>query len=142
MTRDQAVARIKRQLAFKQTLDTEIVEELQDAQIDLEQRPTKPWFLLSEQSTTLTEINEDRVLVPPDFLEEHEEGALEFVPADTTRKPIRLVKEDWDLLKTNYADTAPGEPAAYALVGSYFACCLSRMLFTRFGSSISRRASF
>lgn len=120
MTRDQAVARIKRHLGFKKTLDDEIVEEMQDAQIDIELRPGKPWFLLSEQSTTQTEANEDRVLVPSDFLEEHEEGSLEYVPSDPKKKPVRLVKDEWDLLKHNFRDTSPGEPKAYALVGNYF----------------------
>jgi hypothetical protein len=120
MTRDQAVARIKRHLGFKQTLDTEIVEELQDAQIDLELRPGKPWFLLSEESTTTTTPNDDRVLVPADMLEEHEDGGLEYVPSDPDELPVKLKKDEWQVLKKNFRETANGPPKAYALVGQYF----------------------
>jgi len=118
VTRDEGVALIKQQLAFRQNRDAEIVSNLQLAQQMIEIGPTKPWFMYSERSSTTTTANEQRVLVPPSFIEEIDEEGLVYVDSDGEAHD--LTKDEYDVLKRNFADSEPGEPEAYALMGEYF----------------------
>ena len=126
MTRDEAVALIQQQMAFRTTLATEIVTNLQAAQVLLEQEPVKPWFLIAEDSYIRTEADEERVPVPDDFLEEVDEAVLRYVPDDLTEEAeVDLVKDEYDVLRKNYADSdtgtiSTGPPEAYCLLGNYF----------------------
>lgn len=122
MTRDEAVAHIKMQLGFRANQDSNIVSMLQLAQLQLELQPTKPWFLVSEDSYKRLTADEQRLVLPTDFLQEHEDGCLYYVPddADGPDDHVMLVKDDYDVLKAEYKDTASGAPEAYALIGSYF----------------------
>lgn len=120
MTRDEAVAMIQQQLGFRTTLSTEIVAYMKLAQHQLEQLPTKPWFLRSEYAHIYTEPNEARLPVPNDFLQEVEEDALWYIedPTDDEEAPTPLYKDDMDQLAVRLAGT--GVPEAYALDGLYF----------------------
>lgn len=122
MTRDEAVAMIKMQLGFRQNQDANIVLCMKLAQTQLEARPTKPWFLLGEDSYKRTTADEDRLVLPTDFLQEVDDGTLYYVPddADGTEDHVLLVKDEYDVLKKEYAETEPGAPEAYAIIGSYF----------------------
>ena len=125
MTRSQAVALIQQQLGFRSDLSSEIVTNLQYAQTLLESGPTKPWFLISEDSYTDTESGESRVPVPTDFLQETDQAVLRYVPDDLTDGEVDLKKDDFDVLRKNYLDEdtgtiAEGAPESYALVGDYF----------------------
>lgn len=120
MTRDEVVALIKQVLGFRTTLDATIVSNLKFAQTQLESEPTKPWFMISEDSFTTTTALEERILVPDDFLEEVEEAVLKYVPDDDDEEEVDLVKEDYDTLRNNYRGSADGAPEAYALQGQYF----------------------
>lgn len=118
MIRDLAVELIKQQFGMRRTGDTVIVQNLVLAQVGLEMMPTKPWFLLSEKSTVVTTINEQRVPIPSDFIMEYNEEGLSYIDADGTEHD--LVKADVDTLKVYFKEEGTGEPAAYALVGDYF----------------------
>lgn len=122
MTRDEAVAAIKLQLGFRSNQDSNIVTCLQLAQTQLELQPTKPWFLVSEDSFKRLTVSETRLTLPSDFLQEHEDGCLYYVPddADGPEDHVLLAKDDYDVLKGNFADTASGPPQAYAILGKYF----------------------
>ncbi len=127
MTRDECVAEIKRQLGFRTTLDTTIVTQLQIVQTELELAPTLPWFLVSEDSYSVTTPDEQRIVLPTDFLQEIDEATLRYVPdvvsAETPEKD--LIKDDYDELRKSFMDTTTGTlqtgpPEAYAIFGNYF----------------------
>ena len=129
MTRDEAVAMIKLQLGFRSNQDTNIVTCLQLAQTQLELQPTKPWFLMSEDSYIRTEADEERIPLPDDFLEEVEDAVFKYVPDDSDglSDEVDLFKGEYDQLRKNYknwvnttTDLESGAPEAYCLMGSYF----------------------
>jgi hypothetical protein len=128
MTRDEAVLEIQDLLGFTQILQGPIERELKFAQVRLENGPIRPWFLKEDRAFTFTTVGEQRILLPPDFLEEDEDSALWYAPNEGT--PDReIVKEDLDFLIRNQenfpgVDAAgvaiPGIPQFYALSGNYF----------------------
>lgn len=127
MTRDEAVAEIQVQLAFRTTLSTTIISHLQQAQRDLELAPTLPWFLVSEDSYKDTASGEQRVPIPLDFLDETDEAVLRYVPTavSATTPEVDLIKDNFDDLRKAYMDASTGTiqtgpPQAYALLGNYF----------------------
>lgn len=122
MTRDEAVSMIKRQLGFRSNQDANIVTCLKLAQTQLELQPIKPWFLVSEDSYKRTTTDEERLVLPTDFLEEVEDAVFKYVPDDATTlaSEIDLVKDDYDVLRKNFHDTEAGAPQAYCLMGQYF----------------------
>lgn len=125
MTRDEAVAIIQEQLGFRSDLSTSIITNLKLAQTTLEKGPTKPWFLVSEDSYIRTEVDEPRVPIPSDFLSETDQAVLRYVPDTLTDGEVDLTKDDYDTLRKNFFDpdtgtTKSGAPEAYALLGNYF----------------------
>lgn len=122
MTRDEAVALVKGRLSNRKDADLDplIVAEMKLAQIKLESALTLPWFLLSEMSETTTDIGDERVELPEDFLREpEEETALWRYDTDSSNdKWKELSKDAYDKLKVKHDET--GAPLAYALVGNYF----------------------
>jgi len=96
------------------------------AQKTLEAGPTKPWFLVSEDSYIRLTVNEQRLILPTDFLQETDMAVLRYVPDDLTASAeVDLVKDDYDQLRSAYLDTdtgtiETGAPEAYALLGEYF----------------------
>ena len=121
MTRDEGVALIKQHLSFRQSLDSEIVTNMKFAQIALESGPTKPWFLVSEDSFATLTVDDERLALPDDFLEETEDAVVKYRPDDwPDEEEVDLVKDQYDVLRKNFACEAPGAPKAYALLGNYF----------------------
>lgn len=125
MTRDEAVSIIQQQLGFRSDLSSEIVTNLKLAQTQLEAGPTKPWWLVAEDSYITTAISEQRLGVPSDFLQELDQAVLRYVPTTLTDGEVILKKEDYDVLYKDYIDDdtgtlETGEPEAYALLGEYF----------------------
>jgi hypothetical protein len=99
------------------SLDAPIITEMAQAQTVMEEGDFKPWFLLTESSTALNAINEERLPVPTDFIMEWEEGALSW-KEQTATVWIDLTKEDYDFLRGRYDPT--GSPKGYALAGENF----------------------
>lgn len=122
MTRDECVSMIQEQLGFRTNLATNIVSYMKLAQITLEQGPTLPWFLISEQNYITTVANEQRLVLPTDFIREIDEARFVYIPdsAEDDTSPVDLVKDDYDDLATQYKDAMAGPPEAYALIGKYF----------------------
>ena len=127
MTRNEAVAVIQEQLGFRSDLSTNIITNLQLAQKALERGPTKPWFLVSEDSYIRTESGEDRIPLPSDFLQETDQAVLRYIPdsVTSTNPEVDLDKDDYDVLRKNFLSTVTGSiqtgaPQAYALLGEYF----------------------
>lgn len=124
MTRDEAVSRVQQELSFRSDKATEIQSLLKDAQVELEREPELPWFLKSEISSANTIINEERVLLPLDFLREldddEEDGLYVFDSA-------AAVDEQWAPLEKTTLPTIravfqskTGKPKAYVLDDEYF----------------------
>ncbi|NIS77756.1 MAG: hypothetical protein GTO00_09120 [Deltaproteobacteria bacterium] len=119
MLRDNAVSLIQQGLGFRSDLSTQIITMMQYVQEDvLEERPTLPWFLLEEFSEAETTANEERLLLPADFLGEYEEGTLWlYTPtADPGDQWQDIPKDFLDNIKTGET----GSPEAYALTNKYF----------------------
>lgn len=119
MTRDEAVAMMKIQLGFRTDQTDNLITALKAAQKKLERSATKPWFLLSERTTINTSDGESRLQLPTDFILEHEENGLTYIPDDSSENPVLLTKESLDQLKGIYGNET-GAPEAYALDGQYF----------------------
>lgn len=121
MTRDEGVALIKQQLQARANSDSSIVSYMQLAQTTLESSPTKPWFLVSEDTFTTTSDGEERVALPTDFLCEVEEATFKYRPDDwPDEEEVDLIKDDYDVLRVNFREEDDGPPQAYALLGQYF----------------------
>lgn len=102
----------------QQTFRNAALLELKLKQQALEEDVVKPWFLLEENSTTVTVAGEPRVAVPSNFLLEYEEGAL-YLTDPVSGEPIQLDKDDKDFLVQTFG-IASAQPEAYALSGQYF----------------------
>ena len=121
MTRDEAVARIQRQLGQRTDKLTDIQDELKNAQTFYERWTTLPWFLIDELHRIQTSDGEERIPVPEDFLREYEKGTLWYWNGDATSADAvwtNLVKEDVDYLRDTLYST--GAPQAYSIGGDYF----------------------
>lgn len=122
MLRSVAVSRIQRRLGFRSDLESVIIDELQHAQVTLEEeyRESPPWFLLEEISSASTEADEERLPLPTDFLQEydHGDGALYVYDSSEDDPWIELPKGLYKGLKGYYVTS--GRPKAYSLLGSYF----------------------
>lgn len=129
MLRDEAVVEIQNLLGFQQGQTSVIQRELKFAQERLENGPIRPWFLKEDRAYTNTIIGESRVALPSDFLEEDEDSALWYAPANGAPDK-EIIKEDLDFLIKNQGrytgidedeDTVPlGRPLWYAISGDYF----------------------
>lgn len=119
MTRNEAVSLVQQNLGFKNALSSTIITNMQAQQQQLELSPTKPWFLLSENSFTNTTVGVRRVALPSDFLDEYEEGCLHYDRQDST-EPECLSKDTYERLAYAYRNERTGEPKAYSLDGNYF----------------------
>ena len=123
MLRDAAVTRMRRKLAFNNSLDaTVLVDALQDAQLSLEKEPELPFFLRTEYTSIQTIIGEERVPVPTvkGFLMIVEDSALWRFDSTEDKKWKEIAKHDLDALRRRYAASDDGEPLGYALDNLYF----------------------
>lgn len=125
MTRDEAVALLKGRLkrVSDTTLDASILAEMKFVQSQLlEGADVLPWFLLSQNLSAVTVVDEERIIVPGTgsrpFLREFEEGAL-WVQDSENNTWNELQKDDYDALFNRFKDES-GIPRAYALDGEYF----------------------
>lgn len=119
MTLDEAVDQMKTILGFRTDLATKGPTELGKAQNYFERQPVHPWFILSENSTILTNLSDRRVTLPTGFIDEYEDGALYYDPQDGS-DIIPLEKADYDQLVFDVGTEAEGVPAFYSIDGLYF----------------------
>lgn len=120
MIRDEVVSLLARRLNNRTDIDTDIVTEMQIVQATaLEQNGRfLPWFLTTEQALELTDVGENRVRIPDDFLSEIE-GQRIWIQNPTTLEWLLLSKDDETTLDEYYG-TATGLPEKYALAGDHF----------------------
>lgn len=121
MIRDKAVDLLLGRLGQRNStvLKQAIIDEMVFVQeTTLEGREELPWFLLSETSSKSTATNEERIVLPSDFLLEWEEGGLYLQETDGTE--TLLEREDWDVLKAEPRLEGAGKPTFYDLVGDYY----------------------
>lgn len=120
MDRDTARARVQFNMSNRTSHTAQILLAMQDAQLELEKMPDLPWFLKKEISSVTTVADEERLLVPTDFLREFEEDALYYYDgtAAASEQWTVLFKESLDFLRGNYSGS--GKPEGYALDGKYF----------------------
>lgn len=124
MDRAAAVTRIQRILGMRSDLETEIIDALKDAQVELEQLPELPWFLITEVSSIATVSGESRVPIPADFIREvprDEDGGLFWFDstAAVDEQWIELEKIGLNTLRNAYQSKS-GPPEAYALDALYY----------------------
>lgn len=131
MKRDAAIDVLLRRAGQRQgdsTLRTQLEEEMQLAQEVMEQNgvplplelgggPFWPHFLVSEMSSNTTTKDEPRVALPSDFVMEYEDGALFFLDGGKFKS---LIKDDWDILRSNYDAEKTDKPKYYSITGKYF----------------------
>lgn len=121
MTRDEVVTLLGYRLGSRTDLDAKIILEMDFVQQFVLEGTGAflPWFLETEMSTSTTNIDEDRLALPDDFLGEIEEQALWLYDADNEENAYTLlIKGDYDQLLDKYP--APGTPKQYAMTGDYF----------------------
>lgn len=122
MTRDEAVDIIMQRAGRRQDTslrDLIISEMVLVQETTLEGGDFRPLWLISEVATAYTDIGDERLEIPNDFLEEWEEGALYVYDATNTDDPwIDLCKDDWDVIKDKYPGS--GMPKMYDRAGDYF----------------------
>ncbi len=128
MTRDEAVAEIKRQMAFRTTLDSTIVTQLQIAQTQLESGDPLPWFMKTTGTlTTTADTPVVSISSLTGFLRLQEDRPLVYIPDDDTEFEVDLKQDTLQNLRKNYrlsdgsvfdnGGFSTGEPEAYALEG-------------------------
>lgn len=121
MMRDEAVQRVQRLLGFRSDKQSEIITEMQAAQIELERWPTLPWFLATEVAFKDTVAGEERVRLPTNFLREVDNDALWYYDGTATDEDLvwtPLIKDVTETLRGDLPGS--GAPKAYYLDAEYF----------------------
>ena len=121
MLRDKAVDILMGRLGNRTntSLRQTIIDEMVFAQETiLEGALEFPWFLISELATETTVAEEERFAVPVDFLAEWEDGGLYVQETDGTE--TLLIRDSWDILKSQALLEAAGKPKYYDIAGEYY----------------------
>lgn len=78
-----------------------------------------PWFLISEETTAFTVVNERRLAVPDDFIRQiDEEKPMYWRTSDGVDK--QMTKRSYEEAMAWHGSTATGAPQDYAMRGDYF----------------------
>ncbi len=123
MIRSKIVTRIRRRLGYNTGLSAEIITDaIDDAQEELEELMEKPWFLESEEATIQCTIDEERVIVPSNFISMIPEQDLYVVDSGEARWPLTPLTTD-QLRNTRQLSLSnqvvEGVPQFSALSGDY-----------------------
>lgn len=120
MLRDDAVKILTDRLGNRDDLATKAVSEMQLAQIELEQGPDLPWFLLKIDSTLSNSdvSNYDLLTIPSDFIQEFEHDKLRRYDSSATRPWIGLTKNEIGTIYDKGADSS--DPTHYGIFGGSF----------------------
>lgn len=124
MLRDAAVDLIMKRLGGRSDTDLrdDIIREMVYVQENiLEGGPFYPFFLVTEISTAVATISDERLQLPPDFLHEWEDGALYYFDVLDTSNPWKpLIRDDWDAIKAEHTTATDALPTHYDIAGDYF----------------------
>ena len=123
MLPDAAVDLIANRLGNRgAALDSQIITELQAAQIEMEATPELPWFLLKYDSALTMTASTATSAVPSDFVLEDDYGGMFGIDTVSNSATKRIVKKDFDTLqgkKTAFFNDADF-PEFYALQNATF----------------------
>lgn len=119
MLRDAAVNLIALRLGKRTDLNDQIIAEMQLVQEVLERGELMPFFLLSEMATTSTTAEDERLVLPGDFLQEFEEGALWYQDEDEQWYPLQRAALE-EIKGAFDVDSSTGYPQYYSLMDNYF----------------------
>lgn len=111
--------RLTRNTAATVELDTWIEDELVQAQQRLERLPTLPWFLLTEKSFITITKDEERIIIPANFLRENPDDDMQVFDTDADDW-TELRKGTIDAMRIKFPDEAGGRPREYDYAGQYF----------------------
>jgi hypothetical protein len=119
MTRDEAVAEVRKGLGFRPSetsLNDNIVAELKAAQRDLEQGKSLPWFLLQENVSVTLPAGNYTIPLPVGFIREEESQPLRYI--EENDRQVRVVRRVlWDAISA-YRHAAPGAPKVYVILNT------------------------
>lgn len=114
MIRDDAVNLLADRLGNRgDTFDTQIINEMQAAQVRLEMLPQVPWFLLFHDTTLATVADAKTVTLPTKFLMEDEYSQLFIV--DDSGNHFRVAKKSYDNLRGSMHFDSNSLPEFFAL---------------------------
>lgn len=85
---------------------------------ELETMEALPWFLISEQATTLTVPDEPRIILPTDFIMEVEDDNVTLLQDDGSIVDLEKVGYDEGRLRVP-DDAEAGPPQLYSILGGY-----------------------
>lgn len=120
MTRDEAVANIQTKLAFHTGLTSTIETALKNAQVQLEAGEELPYFLKSEYATIDTIADDERVVVPTDFLRELEDDEWMYYIDQSGTEDVWKPLDKVPPLEGRWRYPGEGEPKLFSLDNNYF----------------------
>jgi len=106
VTRAEAIAYIQQGLAWRSDKSTEILAALDEAQRELEQGTSLPWFLITEAGSLSGTANDGTLTIPAGFIKETDEDALSVVTTEGITRFLR--KMNWGDMILNYQDSSDG----------------------------------
>lgn len=121
MIRDLAVDILMGRLGNRTstTLQQAVIDEMVFVQENLlEGRAELPWFLLTNTVSVSTVTDTVSLALPTGFLMEWEEGEIYLQNSDGSE--TALIKEDWDILKTETTLDGTGKPTHYDIAGDNY----------------------
>lgn len=120
MLRDAAVDMLMKRFGNSNdlTLQDDIIKEMVEAQRTvLEGDVVYPWFLVSEESSSVTIVGDERLPLPADFVALWEYGVLARYDATLDDPYVEMVREDWDVINEHL--NFSGKPTHYDIAGIY-----------------------
>lgn len=113
MTRDEAIAEIKRGIGYRSDKTDEIIAKLVMAQEEMERGKSLPWFLVSEDEDIEIAGGDPAVALPVNFIREVDDTGLDtFYHNDN----IHLNKMDYSAALAKYQNVPFRDyPSAYAI---------------------------
>jgi hypothetical protein len=115
---DIVASRLKR--SSSSDFKTLCVDELHNIQLQLENGPLRPRFLMSEDSTAACTIGDDRLALPTDYISIPKEGALWRYDSSLDDPWVKMIRDDLSDLRGAINLDESGAPTHYDLVGEYF----------------------
>jgi hypothetical protein len=120
LTLAQMRTRVARRFGGRTDLNTEIDDAINDSIQMMEEGTLMPFFLrkdTNDSANLVTVADQQHIVLPTDFLIEHEDGG--FFRNDTSETVVwqQLEKDDFDALNNNADLQGTGKPTKYAIAG-------------------------
>lgn len=105
MTRDEAIAEVKRGTGFRANLDTTILAAFDAAQRQLELGKTLPWFLITYDAELAYVANSPTLDLPEDFIRLTDEYDPYYIEASSTNVRIPILRKNYTEGRDAYGNT-------------------------------------